>query len=73
MFIDLQFVLFLVIALWIGCTEMILGFFGYEFEKMSFLFLLLLWIGMIIVASVVFILIFRAFKIFFKFLLKQAQ
>ncbi len=73
MFIDLQFILFMLIAIWLALTDIILQFVGLSFDKLSFFSLLLLWIGMAFVISITFFVIFRAFKTFFKFLFKQLQ
>lgn len=71
MIIDFQFIIFLVIAYWFGYSELIFKFLGYDPENLSLLYYLLLWLVIIFVVSVVFIVIFRALKKFFKFLLNK--
>ncbi len=73
MLIDLQFILFMLIAIWLGFTDRLLQLVGSSFDKIPSLYLLLLWIGMVFVISIVFFIIFRTFKTFFKFLFKQLQ
>jgi len=62
MIIDLQFIIFLLIALWFGSSEVIFSFLGYDPEKLSLLYYLLLWVGIIFIVSKLFTLIVRAFK-----------
>lgn len=71
MVIDLQFILFLLIALWLGTSEMILEFFGYDPDKVSLFFLIGLWLVIIFAVSVVLNIIFRTSKTFFRFLLDK--
>ena len=63
-------IIYLLIAVWFAFTEIILEFLGFVPDEVSFFPILLLWLAIIFVVSVVFIVIFRAFKNFFKFLFK---
>jgi hypothetical protein len=40
-------ILFTIVAVWCGYSELILRFFGSSLEKVHILYLLILWIGMI--------------------------